>query len=87
MDTDNEEEKDIESETEEDRAFLDADEVEEQGVSFYRAFDREREEQQDSQDYFENTPQENHCPPSKTKIHPLKKLRERFKDIYKNFLS
>ena len=42
MDTDDEDE-DIESETEEDRAFLDDEEIEEQGVSFYRALDRERQ--------------------------------------------
>ena len=34
MDTDDEDE-DIESETEEDRAFLDDEEIEEQGASFY----------------------------------------------------
>ena len=43
MDTDNEEEGDIESETEDDHAFID-DDGEEQGDSFYGAFDREREE-------------------------------------------
>ena len=46
MDTENEEE-DIESETEEDRAFIDGD-VEEQGASFYRVLDREREEQSEN---------------------------------------
>ena len=46
MDADNEDE-DIESETEEDRAFIDND-VEEKGASFYRALDREQEDQSEN---------------------------------------
>ncbi|CAH3160600.1 unnamed protein product [Porites lobata] len=77
METDDEEE-DIESETEEDRAFLD-DEVEsEQGASFYRALDRERENQSDDEEYVDDKPEANHPEPQKKKVHPLKKLRGRF---------
>ena len=79
METDDEEE-DIESETEEDRAFLD-DEVEsEQGASFYRALDRERENQSDDEEYVDDKPEANHPEPQKKKVHPLKKLRERFEE-------
>ena len=79
METDDEEE-DIESETEEDRAFLD-DEVEsEQGASFYRALDRERENQSEDEEYVDDKPEANHPEPQKKKVHPLKKLRERFEE-------
>ena len=79
METDDEEE-DIESETEEDRAFLD-DEVEsEQGASFYRALDRERENQSDDEEYVDDKPEANHPESQKKKVHPLKKLRERFEE-------
>ena len=46
MDTDDEEDE-IESENEEDRAFID-DDVEEQGASFYRALDREHEDKSEN---------------------------------------
>ena len=46
MDTDHEEE-DIESETEEDRAFID-DDAGEQAASFYWALDRENEDQSEN---------------------------------------
>ena len=77
-----EEEEDIESETKEDRAFLD-DEVEEQGPSFYRALDREREEQSDDdQEYIDDKPVNNPEPKNK-KDHPLKKLRDRLEEYLK----
>ena len=41
MNTDDEEEDDIKSETEEDRTVLDKEYVEEEGPSFYRAFNME----------------------------------------------
>ena len=66
MDTDDEEEE-IESETEEDRAFID-DDVEEQGASFYRALDREHEDQ--SENYHEceyDRPEDNSLEPKKKK--------------------
>ena len=46
MDTDDEDE-DIESETEEDSAFLDDEEIEERGVSFYNALDRKPKDRSD----------------------------------------
>ncbi|CAH3104137.1 unnamed protein product [Porites lobata] len=74
MDTDNEEEEEIDSETEEDRVFID-DDVEEQGASFYRAFDREHEDQSEN----DHVPEDN-SPEPKKKVHPLKKLRDRFQE-------
>lgn len=72
--------KKTESETEEDRAFLD-DEVEDQGPSFYRALDREREECcDDGQEYEENKQETCSTEPKKKKDHPLKKLRERLEE-------
>ncbi|KAJ7371340.1 hypothetical protein OS493_026440 [Desmophyllum pertusum] len=82
METDDEEEE-IQSETEEDRTFLD-DEVEEQGPSFYRALDHEREElSDDDQEYVDDKPEVNSPEPKKKKDHPLKKLRDRFDDYLK----
>ena len=83
MDTDDETE-DSDSETEEDRAFID-DEVErEQGLSFYRALDREREmqinnDQEDVDDGIEVKSPE----PLKRKEHPLKKLKNRLEEYQK----
>ncbi|KAL9973270.1 hypothetical protein ACROYT_G019700 [Oculina patagonica] len=83
MDTDDEEE-DIESETEEDRAFIDNEVEEEEGLSFYRAFDRERENK-DHQDHLfvEKTPEKNDPEPMKKKEHPLKKLKYRLEEYLK----
>ena len=79
MDTDDEEEE-IESETEEDRVFID-DDVEEQGASFYRALDREHEDQSENDHECEyDRPEENSPEPKKKKVHPLKKLRDRFQE-------
>ena len=79
MDTDDEEE-DIESETEEDRVFID-DDVEEQGASFYRALDRENEDQSENdQECAYDRPEDNSPEPKKKKVHPLKKLRDRFQE-------
>ena len=79
METDDEEEA-TESEKEEDRAFLD-DEVEEQGPSFYRALDQEREdESDDDQGYVDDKPEVNSSEPKKKKDHPLKKLRDRLEE-------
>ena len=61
MDTDDEDD-DIESETEEDRAFLDDEEIEEQGVSFYRALDREREDRSDDDQRNVHEKPEDHSP-------------------------
>ena len=81
METDSEEE--LESETEEDREFLDDDEeVEEQGPSFYRALDRERERHSDDDDdsvQREDSTQEH----MKKKVNPLKKMREKLEDYLK----
>ena len=77
MDTDDEEEE-IESETEEDRAFID-DDVEEQGASFYRALDREHEDQSENDhECVYHRPEDNSPEPKEKKVHPLKKLRDRF---------
>ena len=81
METDDEEE-DIESETEEDRAFVD-DEVE-QGPSFYRALDQEREECSDDGEQYEDNGREVNSPqPKKKKDHPLKILKDRLEDYLK----
>ena len=75
MDTDDEEEEDIESETEEDRAFLDDKVESEQGASFYRALDRERENQSENDHECEfHRPEDNSPEPKEKKVHPLKKL-------------
>ncbi|CAH3175433.1 unnamed protein product [Porites evermanni] len=67
MDTDNEEEEEIESETEEDRVFID-DDVEEQGASFYRALDREQEDQSENDHECEyDRPEDNSPEPKKKK--------------------
>ena len=75
MESDEEEES--ESETEEDRAFID-EVAEDQGASFYRAFDRERggEEVEEYLDTVEK-PKVTNPEPYKKKEHPLKKLRDR----------
>ena len=79
MDTDDEEEE-IESETEEDRVFID-DDVEEQGASFYRALDREHEDQSENDHECEyHRPEDNSPEPKEKKVHPLKKLRDRFQE-------
>ena len=79
MDTDDEEEE-IESETEEDRVFID-DDVEEQGASFYRALDREHEDQSENDHECEyHRPEDNSPEPKERKVHPLKKLRDRFQE-------
>ena len=79
MDTDDEEEE-IESETEEDRAFID-DDVEEQGASFYRALDRQHEDQSENDHECEyHRPEDNSPEPKEKKVHPLKKLRDRFQE-------
>ena len=81
MDTDDEEEEDIESETEEDRAFID-DDVEEQGASFYRALDREQEDQSENDHECEyDRPEDNSPEPKKKKVHPLKKNERSFPRI------
>ena len=83
IDTDDEDE-DVESETEEDRAFPDDEEIKEQGVSFQRALDRERENQSDDDRGNVDEKPEDHSPQTKTtKEHPLKKLRDRLKECLK----
>ena len=52
----------------------------EQGASFYRALDHERENQSDDEEYVDDKPEANHPEPQKKKVHPLKKLRERFEE-------
>ena len=84
MEIDSEEEEELESETEEDGAFLDDDEEveEEQGPSFYRALDRQRERHIDDDEdsvQREDSTQEH----TKKKVNPLKKLRERLEDYLK----
>ena len=76
MESDEEEES--ESETEEDRAFIDDEVVEDQGVSFYRVFDREREGKEEKE-YLdtEEMPKVTDPEPYKKKGHPLMKLRDR----------
>ena len=79
-DTDDEEE-DIESETEEDRVFID-DDVEEQGASFYRALDREHEDQSENDhECAYDKPEDNIPEPKEKKVHPLEKLRGRFQEL------
>ena len=83
MDTDDEDE-DIESETEEDRAFLDNEEIEEQGASFYWALGRQREDNSDDDQGTVDEKPEDHSPQTKkTKAHPLKKLRDRLEEYLK----
>ena len=78
------EDEDIEFETEEDRAFLDVEEIEEQGVSFYRALDREREDQShDDQGIVDKKPEDHSPQTKKKKEHPLKKLRDRLEEYLK----
>ena len=79
MDTDDEEEE-IESETEEDRVFID-DDVEEQGSSFYRALDREHEDQSENDhECAYDRPVDNSPEPKEKKVHPLEKLQDRFQE-------
>ena len=77
MDTDGEED-DMESETGEDRAFIDDERVEEEGPSFYRALEQERAEQSDVNQPRVNTPE-----PEKKTVKPLKKLRDRLENYLK----
>ena len=82
MQTDNEDE-DIDSETEEDRAFLD-DEVEEQGPSFYHALDNRREKQR--KEFPEHTNEKTKVKrpgPTRKREHSLKKLRNRLDEYLK----
>ena len=73
MDTDDEEEE-IESETEEDRVFID-DDLEELGASFYRALDREQEDQSENDhECAYDKPEDNSPEPKKKKVHPLEKV-------------
>ena len=66
MDTDHEGE-DIESETEEDRAFID-DDAEEQAASFYRTLDRENEDQSENDhECVYDKPEDNRPEPKKKK--------------------
>ena len=68
------EEEEIESETEEDRVFID-DDVEEQGASFYRALDREQEDQSENDhECAYDKPEDNSAEPKKKKVHPLEKV-------------
>ena len=68
------EEEEIESETEEDRVFID-DDVEEQGASFYRALDREQEDQSENDhECAYDKPEDNSPEPKKKKVHPLEKV-------------
>ena len=84
MDTDHEE--DIESETEEDRAFID-DDAEEQAASFYWALDRENEDQSENDhECVYDKPEDNRPEPKKKKVHPLKKLRDRFQEYLEELL-
>ena len=73
MDTDDEEEE-IESETEEDRVFID-DDLEEQGASFYRALNREQEDQSENDhECAYDKPEDNSPEPKKKKVYPLEKV-------------
>lgn len=78
METD--EEVFIESETQEDSAFLDGEEQED----CYRALNREREAFRDSdQEYEDGNPELTTPEPSKEKKHPSKKLKDRFEEYLK----
>ena len=68
----------------EDRAFLDDEEIEEQGASFYRALDHQCEDKCDDDPGNVNEKPEDHSPQTKkTKEHPLKKLRDRLEEYLK----
>ena len=83
INTDDEDE-DIEFVTEEDRAFLYDEEIEEQGVSFYWALDRECEDKSDDdQGNADEKPEDQSSLTRKTKEHPLKKLRDRLEEYLK----
>ena len=87
MDT-NDKDDDIESETEEDCAFLDDEVIEEQGVSFYWALDHQREDKSDNDQGNVDEKPEDHSPQTKkTKEHPLKKLLGRLEEYLKELLS
>ena len=73
METDDEKEEEIESETEEDRAFLDDEELEEEGPSFYRAFSMERPDQHERDSVNAKEKKES----------PLKKLKDRLEEYLK----
>ena len=79
IDTDSEEEEEIESETEEDRVFIDND-AEEQGASFYRALDREHKNLSENDHECEYDRPGDNSPEPKKKVHPIKKLRDRFQE-------
>ncbi|KAK3737992.1 hypothetical protein QZH41_001005 [Actinostola sp. cb2023] len=75
------EEEEIESENDEDRAFLDdGEEIEEDGPGFYRALNRDLDEMQEER--VEEESHEETEGQEKKKPHPMVKL----KFIYKNFL-
>ncbi|KAL9984700.1 hypothetical protein ACROYT_G007026 [Oculina patagonica] len=83
METDDDEDEEIESEKE-DQAFLDNEVEEEQGPSFYRALDREREDEDSNEDYVQHKPEVTSTEPTKKKEHPLKKkLRDRLVEYLK----
>ena len=78
METDDEEEEEIESETE-DRAFLDDEELEEEGPSFYRAFNMERPDQEPIQHERDSV----NAKEKKKKECPLKKLKDPLEEYLK----
>ena len=87
MDTDDADE-DIESETEEDRAFVDDEEIEEQCLSLYRALDRQREDKtgmmiKGMNDQGDEKPEDHSPQTKKKKEHPLNKLRDRLEEYLK----
>ena len=80
MKTNTDGEEKIESETEEDHAFIDNEKVEEEGPSFYGALEQERADQSDGNQPRVNTPK-----PEKETVKPLKKLRDRLEEYLKVF--
>ncbi|KXJ05435.1 Zinc finger protein 142, partial [Exaiptasia diaphana] len=83
MNSDNEDEESIESENEEDRAFLDdRDDIDDQDVNFYRAFNRERE---DSDDEERERPveTEQNGEKARKRPHPLVKLKVKLEEYLK----
>ena len=79
MNTDDEEEEEIDSETEEDLAFLNDEELEEEGPSFYQAFNMERPDQE----LIQHERASVNAKEKKKKESPLKKLKDRLEGYLK----
>ena len=82
VDTDGEEEL-IESENEEDRAFLNDEVEDEQGPSFYRALDQKHRRMTDEDCKEEDSTNKTKTEFEKKRQNPLQKLRDRFEDYLK----